>query len=64
MATWTKHPAPHRGESRRCGWYSSSAFALGGGFTSRGETKSQTGAVALPDVSENVAGIRAAGPPG
>ena len=40
MATWTKHPSSHRGESRRCRWYSSRALALG--IMPRVETKPQT----------------------
>jgi hypothetical protein len=70
MATWTKHPASHRGESLRCGWYSagalahaSRALALGGGLMPRFETKSQTSAFVRPDVANSI-GVRAAGPPG
>jgi hypothetical protein len=63
MATWTIHTASHRGESLRCGAYSSGALALGGGLMPRFETKSQTSAFARPDVANSI-GVRAAGPPG
>ena len=64
MATWTKHPAPHHGESRRCGWYSSCALALGAAVLPRRETKSQTSDFVQRDVMANSIGVRAAGPPG
>ena len=64
MATWAKQLASHRGVNRRCGWYSSCGFSLGGGFMPRFETKSQASARALTVGDVRNASIRAAGPPG
>jgi hypothetical protein len=64
MVAWTKHPAPHHGESLWCGWYSSCALALGAGLLPRIGTKSRTSAFVQRDVMANSIGVRAAGPPG
>jgi len=64
MATWAKQPATHRGVNRPCEWYSSGAFALGGGLMPQFETKSPAITLALTAGEVRIASARAAGPPG
>ena len=65
MAQRTTKTSFHRGEPRRCGWYSSRAFVapLAGCFAGESATKLQTTALALPNGDVRI-GMAEAGPPG